>query len=164
MSEDKKSKFKWDPECLKRDEFEIDLGAADPAGTPFIIYELARGPLLEFVETCIDKNFLKEDGERRPFAEIEKEQVEVLSKVFSESTKTPSLLQAGDYKHKKDPNYRAPEFFAKLDIPARAFGDLIEAFFAVQHLEEILATGGNWLMLPTVRQVQKQTEADDAEK
>lgn len=157
-------KFKWNPECLQRDEFEVDLGAADPKGTPFKLYEMSRTPLLAFVEECIDKKFIDAEGDRLPFTQVEKEQAEVLHKYLSESTKTPGLLQKGDYNPDKDLNFRSAEFFASLDIPARAFGDLIEGWFACQHLEEILATGGNWLMLPTVREIQRRSEAEDDEK
>jgi len=159
--EPKGKKFKWDSSCLQRDECEIDLRNADPNNSPFTMYELSRSPLLKFVEECIDRKFLKEDGEtREDFTKIAGEQAEVLHKYFSESTKTPSLLQKGGYDPTTDKNYRSPEFFAGLDVPARAFGDLIECFFNVQHLEEILSTGGNWLMIPTVREVQRRAESE----
>lgn len=157
-------KFKWNPECLQRDTFEVDLGAADPKGTVFTMYEMSRTPLLNFVEECIDKKFINEEGDRLPFTQVASEQAEVLHKYFSESTKTPGLVQKGDYDSKKDTNFRSPEFFKELDIPTRAFGDLIEGWFGVQHLEEILATGGNWLMFPTVREIQRQSETDESEK
>jgi len=140
-------KFKWNPDCLVPDSIEIPLGAADPKG-PFTMRELSRTDLLKFVGECIDKKFIKEDGEREPFVKVATEQEEVLNRYFAMST------SYGD----KD-NKRTPEFFAKLDIPTSAYGDLIEAFFDINHLDEILATGGNWLMLPTVREVQKQSEA-----
>lgn len=155
-------KFKWDSSCLERDECEIDLRNADPSGRPFKFYELARTQLLKFVEECIDKDFLNDKGEREEFTKIAGEQAEVLHRYFSESTKTPSLLQKGEYDPAADKNYRSPEFFAGLDIPTRAFGNLVECYFQVQHLEEILATGGNWLMFPTVREIQRRAETESA--
>ena len=148
MSKDKK--FKWNPECLVPDEIEVDLGAADPK-SPFTMRELSRTDLLSFVGECIDKKFIKEDGERAPFIEVAKEQEEVINRYLALST---SYGEAS--------NKRKPEFFAKLDIPTSAYGDLIEAFFDINHLDEILATGGNWLMLPTVREVQKRSEASES--
>ena len=155
-------KFKWDSTCLERDECEIDLRNADSNGRPFKFLELSRTPLLKFVEECIDREFLNEKGEREEFTKIADSQLDVLCRYFSESTKTPSLVVKGDYDPTMDKNYRSPEFFKELDITARVFGDLIEQFFNVQHLEEILSTGGNWLMIPTVRRVQRQTESEDA--
>jgi hypothetical protein len=143
--------FKWNPECLVPSSIDIDFGPADPGG-PFILRELSRTDLLTFINECIEKKFIKEDGEREAFGVVVKEQEEVINKYFALAT------SYGDEKNK-----RTPEFFATLEIPTMAYGDLIEAFFNVNHLDEILATGGNWLMLPTVREIQKQTEASEKE-
>lgn len=148
----KDKKFKWAPECIVPDSLEIDLGQADPNGA-FILRELSRTDLLAFVGECIDKKFVNEDGDRQPFLEVAAEQSEVIDKYLSKST---------SYSGEDSKNYRSPEFFKTLDIPTRVYGDLIEAMFEVNHLDEILATGGNWLMLPTVREVQKQTEAENS--
>lgn len=146
MAKDKR--FKWNPECLVPDFLEIDLGKADP-GAPFTLRELSRTDLLGFIEECIDKKFIDEDGNREVFSKVAKEQEEVLNRYLSKATSYGL----------KD-NNRTPEFFAKLDIPTSAYGDIIEVFFDINHLDEILATGGNWLMLPTVRELQKQSEAE----
>lgn len=145
-------KFKWNPECLKPSQETIDFGRElDPNG-PFILRELSRTDLLSFIETSIEKKFLKEDGEREPFMTVVKDQEPMINKYLSLATS-----------YGEESNKRSEEFFAKLDIPTHAYGDIIELFFEINHLDEILATGGNWLMLPTVREIQKQTEAIENE-
>lgn len=141
--------FKWNPDCLIPDEATVDFGKADPKG-PFVMRELSRTDLLAFVVECIDKEFVDAEGKRDPFAQIAAQQADVLNRYFAAST------SYGD----KD-NKRTAEFFAKVDIPTRAYGDLIELFFDLNHLDEIMATGGNWLMLPRVREIQKQAEAEE---
>jgi hypothetical protein len=144
-------KFKWDPSCLIPDQIELDFGALDPKG-PFIMREMSRNDLMDFVVESIDKKFVDEEGNRQAFVTTAREQEAVLWKYFSLSTS-----------YGETSNKRTVKFFEELKLTGSALGNLIEAFFEINHLDEILATGGNWLMLPNVRAIQRQTEAEENE-
>jgi hypothetical protein len=155
------NKFQWDDSALVPESVEVNYPAefkedGSVKKTDKVLhFELARPDLVAFIADALDKNFIKEvekeiDGEKKtvteriPFREVEAEQSRLLFDGLAKSTRG-----------KKD-----AEFFEKLEIGARGMDALVEMFFALNHIQEVTATGGNWLMLPTVRAI---SEAETAE-
>jgi hypothetical protein len=158
------SKFKWNDSALVPEVIEVNYPTkfnedGTVATTENVVHtELVRKDLVEFIAEALDKNFIREvevevDGEkttkpeRIPFKEVEAEQAGLLFKYLAKTTKG-----------KKD-----AKFFEKLEIGARGMDALVEMFFELNHIQEVTATGGNWLMLPTIRQAMSEVEAQESE-
>jgi len=158
------NKFQWDDSALVPDSIEINYPVkfnedGTVAETETVRhFELARLDLVKFIADALDKKFVREveveeDGqkvtkaERVPFLEVEEEQRKLLFDGLAKTTRG-----------KKD-----AKFFEKLTIGARGMDALVEMFFELNHIEEVTATGGNWLMLPTVREAMSEAEAGSSE-
>lgn len=153
------TKFQWDDSALIPESVEVNYPVEfKEDGTvkkteKILHFELARPDLVKFIAEALDKNFIREvekdfDGEKKtvqervPFREVEAEQSKLLFEGLAKSTRG-----------KKD-----AEFFANLNIGARGMDALVEMFFSLNHIQEVTATGGNWLMLPTVREALSEAE------
>lgn len=148
------SDFTWDESALIPDTLEATLptGSKDgEASTERVtLRELPRRHLIAFVSEAMDNRFVHDverevDGklvkvtERLPFTEVSDTQSKVICKYLSLATD----------------GAKKPEFFAKVldNLTGKAIGALIDAFIKMNRLEEIAATGGNWLLLPQVRDI-----------
>jgi hypothetical protein len=145
------SKFKWDDKALIPDSIEIvfptEVTGKEEVKVKF--YEFPRPVLVEFVAEALDKNFVtknEETGEvsRAPFKQVADEQSELLFKYLAKATRDTQDIK----------------FFKKLALTSGGMYALVEMLLATNHLDEILATGGNWLLLPSVREM--MTEAKSA--
>jgi hypothetical protein len=47
-------------------------------------------------------------------------------------------------------NVKSPKYFAEAGFTANAYGRLVDLLFELNHVDEILSVGGNWLMMPSV--------------
>ena len=151
MAETEKKTYKWNPECLVPETATVDLGKDLDPGGPFEFRELPRTDLLSFIDHCVNNKFTNEAGDRLPFLEIYKKQEAMINDYLSRSTGK-----------KGDPNFRPVKFFETLEVPPRVYGDFLELLYQINHLEEILGTGGNLLMLPTLREVMRKDQATEA--
>jgi hypothetical protein len=155
MSESKK--FQWDDSVLVPESLEITFPAEVTGSDPVTVihYELPRVELVNFVTEGIDKKFITEvekeiDGvkqmvvERTKFKEVVAEQEALLFKYLAKSSRG------------KQPE----KFYAKLQLGAGALIALVDAFLKLNHLEEITASGGNWFMLPTIRAMLSEADAN----
>lgn len=142
-----KQKFQWDASALIPDTVEIDFSSlTDNAETPDLVTftELSRTDLVIFVEESLELNVIKlktdgtpetdEDGKqvRKKFAEVEKEHAAFLFKWLEKACQ--SKKKAKDFET------------MKLTVPAIAA--LVDMLLKLNHVDEVLATSGNWLMLP----------------
>jgi len=145
MSETKK--FKWDDKDLIRDFMDITFPAEVTGGDAETVkqWELCRSDLVDFVAEAMDKKFVQEvlqpDGttttERISFRDVAKDQEGLFWKFLAKSSQ--------DVKDEK--------FYKNLKLGAGGLIALIDAFLQLNHLDEIMASGGNWFMLPTIREM-----------
>jgi hypothetical protein len=150
-------RFKWDDKALIPDSVEVTL-PAEVTGSEKVkvkFYELSRPDLVGFVAEAIDKKFVNVNDEtgdisRTPFKDVEAEQSKLLFKYLAIATK----------------NVHSAEFFENLALTSGGLYALVSMLLTVNHLDEILATGGNWLLLPSVRTMlteeAEKTESDES--
>jgi hypothetical protein len=158
------AKFKWDDSALIPESVEIHYPvkfAEDGSVLETVTvqhFELARPHLVQFIAEALDKNFVREietevdgkkvmESKRVPFKDVEEEQRALLFDGLAKSTRG-----------KKD-----AKFFEKLSIGARGMDALVEMFFALNHIAEVTATGGNWMLLPTMREAMAEAANPDSE-
>ena len=148
------SKFQWDDSVLVPESLEITFPTEVTGGEPVTVmhYELPRIELVNFVTEGIDKKFINEverEGqmvmERTAFKDVVTEQEALFFKSLAKSTR----------------GKQTEKFYSKLQLGAGALIALVDAFWKLNHLEEITASGGNWFMLPTIRAM--LAEADNLE-
>jgi hypothetical protein len=147
------SEFKWDDNALIPDSVEVTFQSKDDdkfKKEKVTFYEFPRLTLVEFVTESMDKKFIEIDAEtgqpkrdendiiiRRPFGDVADEQAELLFKYLAKASR--DVKDIG--------------FFRDLDLTSKGMYALVDMLLSINHLNEILATGGNWLMLPTVREM-----------
>jgi hypothetical protein len=155
MSESKK--FQWDDAVLVPESLEITFPAEVTGSDPVTVihYELPRVELVNFVSEGIDKKFINEvekevDGvkqmvvERTAFKDVVAEQETLLFKYLAKSSRGKQTVK----------------FYAGLQLGAGALIALVDAFLKLNHLEEITASGGNWFLLPTIRAMVLEADAN----
>jgi len=168
MSEDKSKKFQWDDKALVPDTWDVTFPTEVTGGDPVqvIHYELNRTDLVDFVAEGTDNDFMRpvlgEDGKpvleedgtprkvRAPFKEISNEQAALLWKYMAKSSRGAQTV----------------EFYTGLQLGSNAMLALVDAFMNLNHIDEIMASGGNWFMLPTVRvllSAEAKPESDKSE-
>lgn len=142
-------KFVWDESVLIPEQVTIPFPVEIVDGVvtkkeEVIHYELPRTELVAFIAEGIDQNFIETtdvDGEkvekRKPFGTIEAQQRAVIFKYLAKSTR----------------GVKDAKFYEKLEIGVRGMDALVEMLYSLNHIEEVIGTGGNWLMLPTVREM-----------
>jgi hypothetical protein len=154
--------FRWGPEAMQPETIEVPY----PNGATITHKELSRKKLFLFIDD-INKTDLKPTYEKRMIELVNPEnnvaQVDdagevikvertvrvepVVTKVAEEKVKLICKWLAetaqGDFK---------PKYFEDMDeLTGRTFGNLIEMLFELNHVDEILSTSGNLLMLPLIR-------------
>ena len=155
--------FKWDAAALERSQTEpIDLLGN---GETVVFYELPRSVTMDFIKEAQDVRLLKpgkvkeyvkdddgneteafteKDGEvRMSLDEIEEKQRRFVAKYLSLSTKG---TYDGTPSHTED-------YFIDSPLTANQFGQLVRLIFELNHVDDILSAGGNWLLLPTIYRV-----------
>lgn len=155
MSETKK--FKWDDKALIPDSLDITFPAEVTGGDATTVkqWELSRPDLVDFVAEAMDRNFIKEikqeDGtvktERTPFKTVAGDQETLFFKYLAKSSR----------------GTKDEKFYKNLKLGAGGLIALVEAFLELNHLDEIMASGGNWFMLPTIRQMLSEAEKESSE-
>jgi hypothetical protein len=150
--------FQWDENALIPSEITVDFKKIDPEhGDVVVFYELPRVHLMEFVSSSLDLQVyetnedgtvkLKEGTEtptKRPITEVEKDSSKHLFKYLALSSRG-----------KKD-----EKFFEKLPLTTVAIGKLTEMLLEINHVQEIIATSGNWLMLPTMLEMYAEAKSE----
>lgn len=144
-----KPKFQWDDSVLTPDSITVNFSKLttkdEDAAVEF--YELPRQTLVEFVAESLEKKIYEtgEDGKltkddegkeiKRSFKQVELEHSKFLFKYLSKSTR----------------GKRPEKFFESLELTATMLTGLVDMLLKLNHIEEVLATSGNWLMLPMMR-------------
>ena len=133
--------FEWDDSALIPDSVEVNMPTKDPkAKEKITFYELPRIELIAFIKEGVDTKFVKEPEKEGDlpkaveFAIVEETQLKVMCKYLAKSCRGA-----------KDEDY-----FISLDWHPgmiKAFASLLTE---LNHLEEIMVSGGNWLALPAV--------------
>lgn len=147
------SKFKWSDDALSPDSLEMVFpGSITPTGEDVKVtqWELSRPDVVAFIQEGFDRTFTHEvdqpDGTKEkkqlPFADIVKAQETLLWKYLAKSSRG-----AQDEK-----------FYKSLTLGAKGLIALVDAFMHLNHLEEIMASGGNWFLLPTIRSMSEAEE------
>ena len=152
-------KFKWDDTALVPDSVEITFPAEVTGKEAEAVtqYELSRPDLVDFVAEAMDKKFIKEvetevDGvkqlvtERLPFKVVASDQEVLLFKYLAKSSR----------------GTRDDKFYKSLKLGAGGLYALIDMFLQLNHLEEIMASGGNWFMLPTIRKMMSEAAEENS--
>ena len=156
MSETTK-KFKWDDKALIRDSLIITFPIEVTDGDVETVkqWELCRSDLVDFVAEAMDKKFIQEveqpDGttitERLSFESVAEGQEALLWKFMAKSSQ----------------GVRDETFYKNLKLGAGGLIALVDAFLQLNHLNEIMASGGNWFMLPTIRQMLLEAATESSE-
>lgn len=164
-------KFVWDssaltPETADVPGFPVSMrkdGTVETEDLQFI--EFTRTNLVDYVTEGYDvemyreveKELLDEDGtlkptkitERIPIKEIDAKQSAVLFKYLS--------LASWDGSKR---GVKPPKFFENAPLTGGQISALADMLNQINHIDAILGTGGNWLVLPTIRRLR---EADESE-
>ena len=155
-----KKAFEWDASALLPDYAEVpDLHGADEIIT---LSEFSRTTLNEFIEDCLNRDLSVEEeieipsdieGEeptRRkikkslPFVEVAKQQSEGVFKYLS--------LATGGKQNE--------DYFRSAPLTSNGLGKLVELLYDLNHLDDILAARGNYLLLPSIYQAYKTEAAE----
>lgn len=143
-----KSKYQWDIAALVPEVIEVDFAKLTDKEEPQEVkfYEFTRTDLTTFVEESLALKVIEteKDGTpkkdeqnneiRKPFRDVEKEHSAFLFKWLAVGTR----------------NAKKADYFEKLPLTATAIAALVNMLLKLNHVDEVLATSGNWLMLPTV--------------
>lgn len=145
--------FKWDESALKPAEVTIDFSDLTKTKDDKVtFYELPRTDLVEFVAESLEKRVVEEiknpttgeverndDGsvktKTRPFRDVEAEHSAYFFKYLAVSSR----------------GAKDCAFFQALPLTVTALDGLVDMLLKMNHVEEVLATSGNWLMLPTIK-------------
>lgn len=154
-----KPKFQWDADALVPEVIEIDFAPITGKEDKVAFHEFPRMILTEFVEESLALKVikLKEDGTpekdddgneiRKSFGEVEKEHSAFLFKYLAKAAK----------------DKKTAEEFGKMDLTVKAMSGLVDMLLKLNHVDEVLATSGNWLMLPTVMAFLAEADAKSQE-
>lgn len=138
-------KFKWNAEALIADSCTIPLG-----GEEVTFVEFPRQTLVEFISEAMDRKFVTEEAlpeadiaagltgsieKRMPFKEVSDLQLEFLFTYLAKATEGTT-------------NPKKKAFFKDLPLTGGGLSALVEMLMNLNHIDEVLTTGGNWLMLP----------------
>jgi hypothetical protein len=158
MSETKK--FKWDDKALVPDSINITFPEEITGKEVETVrqWELARPDLVDFVAEATGKVFTKEiekeiDGvkqmipERIPFKTVATDQEALFFKYLAKSSR----------------GVKDEKFYKNLKLGAGGLIALIDMFLQLNHIDEIMASGGNWFMLPTIRVMLSEAENEESE-
>jgi hypothetical protein len=142
-------KFKWDDKALIPDAMEITFPAEVTGGDAVTVkqWELGRSELVDFVVEAMDKQFVDDEGKRIPFKDVATDQEGLFWKFMSKSSR----------------GVKDEQFYQNLMLGAGGLIALVDAFLQLNHLDEIMASGGNWFMLPTIRQMLLEAENVNSE-
>ena len=148
MSE-KPKKFEWDNTALIPDSMEVTFPAEVTGEEAETVkqWELSRPDLISFVAAAMEKKFVDDKGERLSFETVADSQETLLWEYMAKSSREA-----------KDESW-----YKSLRLGTGGLIALVEAFLELNHLEEIMASGGNWFMLPTIRQILSEAESESSE-
>lgn len=153
------TQFQWDAEALLPETITVPFKRRNEEGTiiseDVTFTEMPRQKLIEFITEAIDHEFLTE-------VEVEKD-----GKKTTELKRTP-FKEVADrqacllFKYLAECSGKSVDYFRKLNITGRGMGMLVELLYKVNHIEEVASTGGNWLLLPQVREVLSEKAAESS--
>jgi hypothetical protein len=139
------AKFSWDASALVREIVTISI-----EGEELIFTEFSKSNCDRFLSECVETKVTEEVPDpdnagktlfkRRPVSEVTKQQSALVNKWLA-------VASGKDIK-----------FFTRLEetISSWAYGHLVEMLFSINHVNDILAIGGNYLLLPTALEVARQ--------
>ena len=133
--------FKWDASVLTPSKQDIEIN-----GETITLIEFPRTVTEQFIIESIEKKLSKEEkykdddgveqtrNVRIPMKDVLSQQSELVNRYLSKATK----------------GVKTPKFFETAEFTANAYGHLVELLFELNHIEDILAVGGNWLVVPNI--------------
>lgn len=145
--------FKWDDNALIPSKVTIDFSpltdSKDDKAVEF--FEFSRTDLTEFVSESLDLQVYEteEDGKtlkltpetkqpiKRPFQEVAKDASASLFKFLALATRSK----------------RKAAFFEGLPLTGTALAGLSEMLTELNHVGEVIAASGNWMVLPTMMEM-----------
>lgn len=169
-----KLKYTWDHTALERDSVEVPFpGEIDPV----VFYEFNHSTMLDYVKEIYDYNTMEDvevddpdkPGEKiterrvKSFETVHDEQKALICKYLSRATIPP--VQAGNIPgQSKAKPAKSVQFFENLEITTYGFSKLIEMLASINHVDELVATGGNLASLPLLlKMVEIQAAAAKAD-
>lgn len=143
---EKKPGFRFDAKAFLRDSatIELPLDPNDPTKVEKITFrELSKTDFEKFVQDVFQINIVENpdaDEDHRKRKDFEKLAEEVSGPLKKWLAKSSGKDEA---------------FFDTFEenFSMRAFGLLLQVLYEVNHVEEVLATGGNLALLPTVQKI-----------
>jgi hypothetical protein len=129
--------FKWDNNSLIPDTLDVTFPkeiTPDETDVKIKLVEFPKPVLVSFVNEAIEVKFINEAGDRLAFSEVEDKQWEMLTKYLAEASR----------------GVKDQDWFKSLKLTSKGIIALVEAIISINHLTEIVSSGGNYFMLPTV--------------
>lgn len=128
-------------------------------------YELPRTDLVQFMEESLQLKVIETLDETE-----EREDPITGDKVAVPKTRKLPFTQVADehgdllfkYLAKMTNGAKDATYFKELPLRADGIAGLVQMFMEVNHVAEILATQGNWLMLPDIQRVLREPESKEA--
>lgn len=148
-----KNNFTFDAADLIPDEYRIDDFAG--TGNAVTFREFSKTNLENYITEVQEKSFLQtdehgeivkdEDGnpKRVEFSKVSRESYDMLMKHFAVAA---------------NEDFADEEFFRSLDLSPKAVGRLVDLLHQLNHLDEIMMSGGNYSMLPMVKKWAEQSD------
>lgn len=146
--------FAWDDSALVPES--VTTNIPNPEGgskEKITFYELPRLELVSFIKEGVEAKFVKEpeNEDEKPvnleFSVVEEMQINLMCKYLSISCR----------KVKDEEYFKALPWHPNM---IKAFAKLL---VDLNHIEEIVTTGGNWLMLPAVSEVLLVAQGESSE-
>lgn len=157
------SKFAWDDSALIPTTIDIDfaslLTGKDAADAKVTFHEFPRSELVAFMEESLEKKIyvpdptgkLEEDGSvamiKLPFKDVESDHSAFLFKYLSIGCR----------------GQRKAAWFEKLPLTISGITALVDMLLKLNHIEEVMASQGNFMMLPTLRDLFGAANARNSE-
>jgi hypothetical protein len=145
--------FEWDDSALIPESVEVTIPLAEGKKKKITFYELPRIELVNFIREGVEAKFIKEPEteDEKPtslgFAVIEELQLKLMCKYLSKLCR----------------EVETPEFFLGLAWHPKMINAFAHLLVTINRIEEIIATGGNWLMLPTVHEMLSAAPEESSE-
>lgn len=171
-----KKNFVWDETVLIPESVTIPFPLLDKTGAPVqddgktktedvVFREFTRTDLIAFMKEEKDLQVVRtlEEKEKK-IDPVTGDEIEVpkLERIPFDEVAAQHSDFVFKWLSKMTRGAKPPKFFEDLDIGTRGLGALVKMMSEVNHIEEVLASAGNWLMLPRIQEVLSQDDGESA--
>lgn len=135
-------KFKFDVSALSPESVTIKLN-----DQTITFFEFGNEVLYQFIDECVSPPQKENDNdkvEQTTFAENALKSTDLIYKYVALASTLDESISA--------------QFLKDLNLPPRAIGQLADMLWELNHLSDLLPTGGNFMVLPTIWRIRKDEE------